>query len=554
MAKESYDNENLGKKILIAIGNFFLGILKKIYKMIDRINFPKKIYLSFKTNKKAALRGTMSAFIPGLGQFKNKQWYKAVPFLSVFIILLLVEFFTGGYIYVLSGEIAQYPPGDDGVFYFFRDYGGYITRGLWGLFSLGEVSLGSYYRGQRIIKVDNIITWRSMDSSQTFLGLGVIALTIVIMYVTFWVSNIKDAYRSFLHIEENEGVVEEAKVWVRRIWDDYFAYIIIIPSFVLILFFTFIPFLFSFLVAFTDWTSGKLNGVYMIEWVGLDTFKMIFQDTDFLGFFGSVFFWTVLYAFMASVTVYVLGFIQALIIESRYVKFKKFWRVILVIPWAVPGLISLMLFRQVFWEDVGLMNTILANTGMTETVKEFLRNIGLLNQTTPGVIAWLNDPNNYKLTRAVIIVVNLWLGFPYFMMLITGVLGTIPSSLYEAADIDGGSGSQKFRFITLPWVLRATAPVIITTFTFNFNNFGAIYFLTGGGPGYPSAEVPLSVQVLGAAPGKTDILISWIYKLSFVGSDKNYNLAAVYSILIFVMISLTAIYTLSKQKSFWEED
>jgi arabinogalactan oligomer/maltooligosaccharide transport system permease protein len=139
-------------------------------------------------------------------------------------------------------------------------------------------------------------------------------------------------------------------------------------------------------------------------------------------------------------------------------------------------------------------------------------------------------------------------------MLITGVLGTIPNSLYEAADIDGATGSQKFRFITLPWVLRATAPIIITTFTFNFNNFGAIYFLTSGGPGYPPSEIPQAVAVLGAAPGKTDILISWIYKLSFVGGVKNYNLAAVYSILIFVLISLTAIYTLSKQKAFWEED
>lgn len=140
------------------------------------------------------------------------------------------------------------------------------------------------------------------------------------------------------------------------------------------------------------------------------------------------------------------------------------------------------------------------------------------------------------------------------MMLITGVLGTIPASLYEAAEIDGASNQQKFRYITLPWILRATAPVIITTFTFNFNNFGAIYFLSSGGPGYPIDQIPETVRVAGAAPGQTDILISWIYKLSFASNVRQYNLASVYSILIFIFISLSAIYNLSKLKSFWEED
>lgn len=558
MEKEVFDNENWGMKILRAVGRFFERLGIRIAKFAIMLFFPLHIYRAFKTNKKAAFRGLLSSIIPGLGQLRNKQWYKAIPFFAVFLIIIIIELTTGSYQYALSGELAQYPAGADGRLFFFRDYGGYITRGIWGLMSLGEVTLldnaAGGYRGEQVLKIDRILTWRSMDNSQTLLGLGVIAFTITVMYITIYIANIKDAYRSYITIEANEGVVEEPKVFVKRIWDDFFAYIIIIPSFILILFFTFIPFLFSFLVAFTNWTSKIQIGLRTINWTGLDTFKLVFQNTEFLGFFGTVFLWTVFYAFMASVTVYILGLIQALIIESRFVKFKRLWRIILIIPWAVPGLISLMLFRQVFYENGGLMNTILANAGMTETVKEFLRNIGLLGQTTEGVIIWLNDPLNANLTRAIIIIVNLWLGFPYFMMLITGVLGTIPKSLYEAADIDGASGNQKFRFITLPWVLRATAPIIITTFTFNFNNFGAIYFLTGGGPGYPPDEIPTSVAVLGAAPGKTDILISWIYKLSFVGGTKNYNLAAVYSILIFVLISLTAIYTLSKQKSFWEED
>jgi arabinogalactan oligomer/maltooligosaccharide transport system permease protein len=261
---------------------------------------------------------------------------------------------------------------------------------------------------------------------------------------------------------------------------------------------------------------------------------------------------------MSSVTVYILGLIQAMIIESKYVVAKKFWRVILILPWAIPGMISLMLFRNVFADNGGLMNQVLAEFGSTEAVKNFLKGLGLVGQVDStvglGNILWLTSPENGRLAKALVIIVNLWLGYPYFMMLITGVLGTIPESLYEAADIDGATAPQKFAFITMPMVLKATAPVIITTFTFNFNNFGAIYFLSGGGPGYPIDEIPQSVRVLGAQPGQTDILISWIYKLSFTGAVPQYNLASVYSILIFLFIGLAAVYNLSKLKSFWEED
>jgi arabinogalactan oligomer/maltooligosaccharide transport system permease protein len=257
---------------------------------------------------------------------------------------------------------------------------------------------------------------------------------------------------------------------------------------------------------------------------------------------------------MSSITVYVFGFIQALIIESKNVIWKSFWRAILILPWAIPSLISLMLFRNVFADNGGLMNQILVQFDLMEPVKVWLTDIGLVGQNDPGSILWLTSPQNGALAKVIVLVVNLWLGFPYFMMLITGVLGTIPKDLYEAAEIDGANGFQKFRYVTLPMVLRATAPIIVTTFTFNFNNFGAIYFLTGGGPGYPLSEIPQSVLILGAAPGQTDILISWIYKLSFGSSNNQFNLAAVYSILIFVFIGLTSIYNLSKIKSFWEEE
>lgn len=559
--KEKKSFKDIFVSALNAVKDFFIKLAKGVWSFVKKIcvgfvMFFVNIYLAFRDHPKAALRGLGSAIIPGYGQFRNKQWYKAIPFLAIFVIFITIEISTSSYIYAMSGEIGDFPAAD-GVFYFFRDYGGFFTKGIWGFFSLGELVLGDMYRGEQIVIFDQIFTWKSADNSQVLLGEGIIALVMVSMYITIWAINIRDAYKSYLFTEENE-YVETASEYFSRIWDEFFAYIIIIPSFTLILFFTVIPFLFSFLVAFTNWTTKVALGQQLFRWDGFSTFIEVFTNSDWLGFFGDVLLWTIFYAFMSSVTVYILGLIQALIIESKYVRFKKVWRIILILPWAIPGMISLMLFRNVFADNFGLMNQVLNNFGITESVKEVLRMLNLVNQVdaVPGTgnILWLNEPANGNLAKTIIIVVNLWLGYPYFMMLITGVLGTIPGSLYEAADIDGASSSQKFRYITLPWVLRATAPVIITTFTFNFNNFGAIYFLSGGGPGYPIDQIPLAVRVASAAPGQTDILISWIYKLSFTSGVRQYNLASVYSILIFIFISLTAIYNLSKLKSFWEED
>ena len=139
--------------------------------------------------------------------------------------------------------------------------------------------------------------------------------------------------------------------------------------------------------------------------------------------------------------------------------------------------------------------------------------------------------------------INIWLGFPYFMALMTGVMTAIDKTLYEAADIDGANGWQKIRLITMPLVLYSTAPILIMTFSGNFNNFGVIYFITGGGPndGKPS---------LGFA-GDTDILISWMYKLTVDYSI--YNMASVFSVLIFLFVGSVTAWNLSRTRAFQED-
>ena len=160
-----------------------------------------------------------------------------------------------------------------------------------------------------------------------------------------------------------------------------------------------------------------------------------------------------------------------------------------------------------------------------------------------GNIGWFSNTFNPNFVRASLIVVNIWLGFPYFMALMTGIMTAIDKSLYEAADIDGASGFQKLMKITMPLVLYSTAPILIMTFSGNFNNFGVIYFITGGGPND-------NVASLGFA-GDTDILISWMYKLTT--DYAIYNMASVFSVLIFLFVGSVTAWNLSRTRAFQED-
>ena len=511
----------------------------------------RNLRLDMKLHPKATRTMLFSALLMGLGQVRNKQYYKAIFFFGFFFAYIAVEFATSGYLGSFA-EMAEFPD-DFGIIYV-RDYGGLFVRGVWGFVTLGALVVFDFYRGGNIRLQDNVISWRSADVSNVLLGQGIIVVVLLALLLSVYIANVIDAYKVGKRVEAGEEA-ESFASFRKRAFDDYFAYIIIIPAGILIMFLTLIPFLYSFLIAFTNYTTQIQSGAQLIRWVGFDNFGLYLFQSDWLQFFGNVFGWTILWAIMSSVTVYSIGFFQAMVVQSRYIKYKKLYRLVMILPWAIPGLVSLLVFRNVFASNAGLANQLLIEFGVLEQVKTFLSSIGLLGQSEAiGVILWYTEPANGALTKLLIIFVNLWMGAPYFMLLITGILGTIPAELYEAADIDGATDTQKFTYVTWPWVLRATMPVIITTFTFNFNNFGAIYFLTAGGPGYPLAQIPESLRVTGAMPGQTDILISWIYKIAFANNPARYNLASTYSIVVFIIVGLFAIYNLSKVKGFWEED
>lgn len=508
-------------------------------------------------------------------------------------------------------EYPRYDLSPNGEKYIVRDFGGFFTKGIWGLFSLGRVVLDQEYAG-KIMTLNNYTSrWLTADNSTVLLGNGLITLVFVILYIMTWVLCVIDAIKERKSINET-GESESFKDFVKRLWSNAYVYIMLLPAFILILFFTLIPFLYTFIIAFTNYTYRIKLGASLVEWAGFSAFGQAITDPEWLTIFVKVFLWTVFWAFMSSFTVYSLGFVNAMVIESPMVKGKKIWRIILILPWAIPGLITLMLFKNAFAKD-GLINQILYATGSMDGFSNFLTNIGLQGSVGPyfeacidgewrmefvdtllaqynlsadavrtyletgstsllpagfsteilesfrlrnfdSPIFWFAPWYNGNLAKACVIFVNLWLGAPYHMMMIIGCLATIPRDLYEAADIDGATGWQRFKAITLPSVLTATIPSLIMTFSFNFNNFGAIYFLTGGGPAWNPSQVPDTMRVLGSSlPGQTDILISWIYKLSFTKNSEMFNVAAVYSIFIFLIVGGFAVYSLLQSKSFSED-
>ena len=454
------------------------------------------------------------------------------------------NYFTAKYLYpnyFIEGE-KHYP---------IRDFGGFFTRGVWGLVTLGRLPIDTEYAGGVIELYNKVVPWLTADNSIVLLGNGLIAMAVLVVFITLWILGVIDAYTTNIKFQKT-GIKESSREFWKRIWDSLYVYVVSAPAFIMILFFTVIPIFFTFLLAFTNYTYKIKLGAKLIEWAGFSTFGFLAMDPGWLSIFGQIFLWTILWALMSSFTVYGLGFFNAMIVESPLVNHKRVWRTIMILPWAIPSLVSLMMFRNAFDKD-GLVNQFLFASGLMEPVSNFLFNIGLQGKPDQPIF-WFQPIYNGRLARFVVILVNLWLGAPYHMMMIIGTLATIPRELYEAAAIDGASGWQRFKFITWPMVIAATMPALIMTFSFNFNNFGAVYFLTGGGPTWDPTKIPDSMRIVGSAmPGQTDILISWIYKLSFTKDFEQYNVAAVYSILIFFIVGGFSVYNLLKSKSFQEE-
>ncbi|MDC7121095.1 ABC transporter permease subunit [Cellulomonas fimi] len=263
-------------------------------------------------------------------------------------------------------------------------------------------------------------------------------------------------------------------------------------------------------------SDGSQLGTGWKVFVGFDNFTRVFTDSTLAGPFVGVLLWTFAFAILSVVLTFGLGLFMAIVLNHPKVRGRKIYRSLLIVPYAFPAFLTALVWQ-------GMLN----------------RDFGFVNATLLGgaSIPWLTDP---WLAKISVLVVNLWLGFPYMFLICTGALQSIPNEIYEAGKIDGAKPLRLFRSLTMPLLLVSTAPLLISSFAFNFNNFNVVYLLTEGGPDDLSAPVDV---------GATDILITFVYRLAFGGVNRQYGLACAVSILIFLIVASISAATFSKTRA-----
>jgi arabinogalactan oligomer/maltooligosaccharide transport system permease protein len=302
---------------------------------------------------------------------------------------------------------------------------------------------------------------------------------------------------------------------------------LLIPPFIGLLVFTVMPLIFMILIAFTNYDHQHLPPGNLFTWVGWKNFETFFSggfssSGSFTMTFVRVLIWTVIWAFFATFTNYFLGMMVALMINKKGIRFKKVFRTFFVIAIAVPQFVTLLLMQKILDSD-GILNVILGTD-----------------------IRWLADTRwNSLIPRIVIIVVNMWIGIPYTLLMCSGVLMNIPADYSEAARIDGASTIQIFFKITLPYMLHVTGPHLITQFVGNINNFNIIWLLTGGGP--------IDILNYTDQAQSTDLLVTWLYRLS-TDNPVRYNIASVIGIVIFVLCATMSLITYNRSSSAKNEE
>jgi maltose/maltodextrin transport system permease protein len=256
---------------------------------------------------------------------------------------------------------------------------------------------------------------------------------------------------------------------------------------------------------FTSESGSRLQPGYRVN-VGFGHYRHIFSDGKFREPFVSVFIWTVVFAALSVAGAAGLGLLLAVLLNWEALPFKGAYRLVLFLPYAVPGFISILVFKGLFNQNLGEINLILSQ----------------LFGVKP---AWFSDP---LLAKVMLLIVNIWLGFPYMMILCTGLIKAIPADLYEASAVAGASAWVNFRAITAPLIVKPLTPLLISAFAFNFNNFVLISLLTGGRPDQLDTSMPA---------GTTDILVSYTWRIAFQDSGQQFGLASAISTVIFLIVA-----------------
>ena len=381
-------------------------------------------------------------------------------------------------------------------------------------------SLGWQEQGKVWNEAEGIFEYSEGHISQLILLYGVIAclMVAVLLFVGFW--SVRSGYKSMC-IKKSGGHVSTFKEDCAALLDGNIHTLLMSPPIIALAIFTVTPLLYMMAMAFTNYSKVDSHLV-LFDWVGLKNFRDMLDAGGAIGReFWGVLKWTLVWAFFATFLNFFFGTIVAMIINRPGTKLKSLWRTCFCVTIAVPQFVSLL------------------------TMRTLLQEKGFVNSFLVEQMGWFSDAlpffTNTTWARVTVIVINLWVGIPYTIMQVTGILQNIPAEQYEASRIDGANTVQQFFHITLPYMFFVMTPQIISSFTGNINNFNVIYLLSGGAP-----------QSIENTAGSTDLLVTWLYKLSV--DQQKYNLAAVIGILTFIILSIVSLVTYRSSGSYKNEE
>ena len=475
------------KKFLYKVGRFFASIPLAIWNFIKKIG---SFFAGLGIRIKEEAVDIVKTFVRG--DWKTKVSYLVMGFGSIARgqVLRGILFFLFEVVFIVYMVVA----------------GGHWVSMLPSLGKLGAV--------EEYNPVLDTYTTTYHDNSFKILLYGVLTIFFIVAFIYTWRLNIKQNKISE-EILRSGKKLRSGKEDLRSLVDDNFHKTLLALPLTGIIVFTVLPIVFMILVAFTNY-DGTHDGYHnLFTWVGLDNFNTMlsFGNGGYGATFMEVLAWTLIWAFFATFTNYFLGMLVAMMINKKGIRFKKGWRTILVLTIAIPQFISLLYVSKMFAKD-GIINLLLMRWHWIKQALPF----------------W-EDANWARVT---VILINIWIGIPYLMLIATGILMNIPEDLYESAKIDGANAWQQYMKITLPYMLFITGPYLLTSFISNMNNFNVIYLLSAGGPTNTAASTA------DGAVGYTDLLITWLFKIT-TGAGSKYYLASVIGILVFVVVSVIAL-------------
>lgn len=432
---------------------------------------------------KGGITTKLSLLIMGFGNIAHKQIGKGLMFLAV----------EAAYIWFM------------------------VTSGIYNLSMLP--SLG--WREQEKIwnEKKSIYEYAPGDQSLLLLLYGIATIFLTIGFIIAWREAVKSSYKSEVLAKSGKHL-NTFKEDFKSLFNQNLHKLLLAAPITGILIFTILPLIFMISMAFTNYSKLDEHLV-LFDWVGFDNFAKILNFGDSVGKqFYSVLGWTLTWAVLATGLNFIFGMILAIVINRKETKGKAFWRFCFVLSIAVPQFVSLLIMRSML-QPTGIVNTLLIKYGIIDVALPFFSSA-----------TW---------ARATVIIINLWVGIPYTLLQVTGILQNIPAELYEAAKVDGANAVQAFFKITLPYMLFVMTPYLITQFTGNVNNFNVIFLLSGGNP-----------TGVADTAGKTDLLVTWLYKLTI---DRNYyNLGAVIGIMTFIVLAVVALVTYRNTASYKDEE